>query len=145
MRNKLLYFLILFNLPAFAYDVVLTWNYSPSTNAIGYNVYFWEYNQSKTYKIDVGDTNQATIQGLTTTSTFAVTAYDSNRNESLFSNEVTYNTNSVTPYVVYLGAILNYGTNIANMSQQSQMILAITNPPPGQVYSVELVITNNPF
>ena len=74
---------------AMAADIALAWDASPSSNVTRYKVY--SGNGSRTYGTSITIGNQTTyaISGLTTgTYYFAVTALDSDGNESDYSNEI---------------------------------------------------------
>ncbi len=94
--------LILVNLtlPAFGREITLYWEPSPSPDVIGYKVYYQqgspqlplsgtEADQGSS-PIDVENSLMASVSGLQETVVyyFSVTAYDSNYNESTFSNIV---------------------------------------------------------
>ncbi len=87
-------------LPAFAREITLYWEPSPSPDVIGYKVYYQqgmpqlplsgtEADQG-TSPVDVENSLMASISGLEETVVyyFSVTAYDANYNESTFSNIV---------------------------------------------------------
>src|ERR1035441_5835723 len=85
---------LLFQLPVpAAQSVVLAWMTSPSTNVVGYNIYYETACGDYNSEINVGNTNSATVTGLLdgTTYCFAATAVDSSGVESPFSNEAVYN------------------------------------------------------
>ncbi len=83
-----------------AQDVTLSWDPSPTPDVAGYYVYYNQgqptFNPGSTdanegpSPIDAGDVLTTTLTGLTDNSIyyFSVTAYDSERNESSFSNTV---------------------------------------------------------
>jgi len=75
-----------------ARSVTLAWNPSAGTNVAGYNLYCGGASGAYTNIVDVGNTTNATISGLTEGATyfFAATAYDSSDLESDFSNEISY-------------------------------------------------------
>jgi hypothetical protein len=78
---------------AFAATVTLAWNASLSGSAVaGYILYYGDASGSYSTDVDVGNTTQAALSGLDEGKTyyFAATAYNVNRNESSFSNEVSY-------------------------------------------------------
>ncbi|MFO7765542.1 MAG: fibronectin type III domain-containing protein [Pelovirga sp.] len=92
--------LVNLSLPAFGREVTLYWEPSPSADVIGYKVYYQqgtpqvplsgtEADQGSS-PVDVENSLMATISGLQETAVyyFSVTAYDSNYNESSFSNIV---------------------------------------------------------
>jgi len=75
--------------PALATDVPLAWDASTSPNIAGYKVYYG--NGSHTYgtPITIGNLTTYTVTGLSNgTYYFSVTAFDTDGNESDFSNEV---------------------------------------------------------
>ena len=80
-------------LPALAIqDVVLTWNPSTNSDVAGYNIYFGTQSHVYTNIVGVGNVTNTTINGLVegTTYYFSATSYDSETNQSPFSNETTY-------------------------------------------------------
>jgi len=86
--------LLLFQLPVLAaQSVMLAWQPSPSTNVVGYDIYYGTACRDYDNEITVGNTNSATVTGLAdgTTYYFAATAVDSSGVESPFSNEAVYN------------------------------------------------------
>ena len=92
--------LLLFQLPVLAaQSVVLAWQPSPSTNVVGYDIYYGTACRDYDSEITVGNTNSATVTGLAdgTTYYFAATAVDSSGVESPFSNEAVYNVPSPPP------------------------------------------------
>lgn len=74
---------------AFAADVSLAWDPSPSAGVTGYKLYVGSSSRTYGAPITIGNQTQYTVTGLSAgTYFFAVTAYDANGNESGFSNEV---------------------------------------------------------
>ena len=73
-------------------SLTLSWNPSPDTNVVGYNVYSGTSSGNYSSRISVGNTTHATIVGLQEGYTyfFAVTAVNCVGQESLPSNEVSY-------------------------------------------------------
>lgn len=71
--------------------VTVVFNPSPSTNAVGYKIYSGTAHTNYTRIVDVGTNLTAKIEGFTIGQRyyFAATAYDSDGQESLFSNELT--------------------------------------------------------
>ena len=88
----LVLFSALVTLPAMAQNVMLGWQRSPDSNAVGYNIYYGTTSHIYTSKVSVGNVTNATISGLIIGSTyyFAATTYDSANQESGFSNEAIY-------------------------------------------------------
>lgn len=75
----------------------LSWQPSPDTNAIGYNLYYGVSSRDYTHIISSGNNTKATVSGMVegTTYFFAVTAYDSYGNESDYSSEISYSVPTV--------------------------------------------------
>jgi len=73
-------------------SLTLSWNPSPDTNVVGYNLYYGTCSKDYTYKLCVGDTTVATVNGLQEGYIyyFAVTAVDCVGLESEPSNEISY-------------------------------------------------------
>lgn len=73
--------------------VNLSWQPSPDTNVIGYNIYYGTASRSYTNEVSLGNISSATISGLVggVTYYFAATSYDATGDESDFSNEIEYN------------------------------------------------------
>lgn len=96
----ILVFIISFTLPAFAQDVTLSWDPSPTPEVTGYNVYYKAGNMSFPFDgtdadqgaspVDVGDVLSTTLTGLAdgVPYYFTVTAYDDSANQSTYSNIV---------------------------------------------------------
>lgn len=82
-------------------SVTLAWDHSPDTNVVGYRLYYGPRSGDYTNSVVVGYTTLATLTGLPTivTNYFAATAYDTNGEESVFSNETSYTAASATPGV----------------------------------------------
>ena len=79
--------------PAWAVQsVTLAWNASPGPGVAGYRVYYGVASRVYTSMVSVGVVTNATIPGLLegVTYYFAVTAYDGEGLESIYSNEVGY-------------------------------------------------------
>jgi predicted RNA-binding protein with TRAM domain len=75
-----------------ASSTALQWNQNADPSVTGYNLYYGGATRSYTNVLSVGDTNTATVDGLTEGKTyfFAVTAYNVEGDESDFSDETTY-------------------------------------------------------
>ena len=92
----LLYFLsfvfILIPSSAGAVQVNLAWARSTGPNVAGYIMHYGNYSRNYQYSVNVGNSTSCTISGLNegTTYYFAATAYDTQQNESGYSNEVKY-------------------------------------------------------
>lgn len=82
-------------------SLTLAWDRSPSPDVVGYTVYYGTSSHSYTNSVQTGADVVYTIRALEegTTYFFAVTAYDSNRTESDFSNEITYTVPVVQPAI----------------------------------------------
>lgn len=82
-----------FPLSTFAQNFVdLSWDASPDTNVIGYNLYYGVSSGDYTTKLTVGNSTTLVVTGLVegVTYYFAATDYDSSGDESDFSNEASY-------------------------------------------------------
>ena len=77
---------------AFPADVTLQWDANTEPDLKGYKVYYGVATRNYEYSIDVGNVTTYLLTGLTEGQTYyiAVTAYDSDNNESGYSNEVIY-------------------------------------------------------
>ena len=75
-----------------AANVTLAWDSNAETDLSGYIVYYGTASRSYPHSVDVGKVNSYEVTNLTsgTTYYFAVTAYDTQRNESAYSNEITH-------------------------------------------------------
>ena len=73
-----------------AAQVSLAW--AKSTGAAGYKMHYGNYSGNYQYTVNVGNSTSCTISGLEIGKTYyyAVTAYDTQNNESDFSNEVAH-------------------------------------------------------
>jgi len=102
-KSFLLFFLIFFVLPgafslalcasaAQAASVTLAWDKSQETDVAGYRVYYGTTSGHYTTMISVGSNTFCTITNLEPGRTYYIvaTAYDHNRNESAFSQEILY-------------------------------------------------------
>jgi hypothetical protein len=75
-----------------SYNVTLAWNPSPDPNIAGYCVYYGSASGNYTNSVMVGNVTTNTVSGLASGVTyyFAVTAYDTNGEQSAFSSEIDY-------------------------------------------------------
>jgi len=108
-------------------SVELSWNDSPDTNVVAYNVYFGTQSGQYGSPISFGDVSDVTIPGFEQGMTyyFAVSAVDAEGNESILSNEAIYTvpTTGARPpgpvheaeFRVGRHAILNDGTVTFNL------------------------------
>ncbi len=73
--------------------VTLAWDSNPDTNTVGYHILYGTTSGSYTTKIDAGNANTLVVSGLVPGPTyyFAATSYDAFGDESLPSNETTFN------------------------------------------------------
>ena len=85
-------FLILFSSPACALHITLAWDSNDEPGLAGYIVFYGTQSRYYDYDVDVGNHNSVTISGLAEDVTyyFAVTAYDTEGNESNFSQEIVF-------------------------------------------------------
>jgi hypothetical protein len=85
-------FLILFPSPACASHITLAWDSNDEPGLAGYIVYYGTQSRYYDYDVDVGNHSSVTISGLAEDVTyyFAVTAYDTQGNESGFSQEIVF-------------------------------------------------------
>jgi subtilisin len=87
--------------PAFAGDVILSWEANTESDVDGYNVYYGTASGSYGTPIDVGNQTTYTVTGLGPgTYYFAVTAYNTSGNESGFSSEVSETFTAASPGVL---------------------------------------------
>jgi hypothetical protein len=111
---------------------------SPGTNWLGRYTTF----------VDVGTNTQSTLTNLTPGETyyFVATAYASDGQESLPSNEVSYTVptspTNPPPKITYLGTRLEWWINMTSINRQNFNLMSFTNPPNGQFYRSYLILTN---
>ncbi|MGD9975582.1 MAG: LamG-like jellyroll fold domain-containing protein [Desulfatirhabdiaceae bacterium] len=76
--------------PALAAQVNLAWNANTDSSVIGYKLYYGTASRTYNAPVDVGSKTQYTLTNIVEgkTAYFAVTAYDSSRTESGFSQEL---------------------------------------------------------
>ena len=77
---------------ALAANVTLAWDANTESDLAGYKLYYGTATRNYPNNIDVGNVTTHTVPNLVDGQTyyFAVTAYDNQRNESAYSDEVTY-------------------------------------------------------
>ncbi len=92
----------LFSQDAQAGQTTLAWDPNTDAGLSGYKVYLGNASRSYQSSLDVGNKTNATVTNLQEGATyyFAVTAYDSSRNESSYSNEVVYTIPAACTYSV---------------------------------------------
>ena len=92
----------LFSQDAQAGQATLAWDPNTDSDLAGYKVYLGNASRSYQSSLDVGNKANATVTNLLAGATyyFAVTAYDSSRNESGYSNEVAYTIPAACTYSV---------------------------------------------
>ena len=83
----------LFALQSYSAQVMLEWDRSLSPNIAGYRVYYGLGSGSYSTIVDVGDNTSCVLSGLLDNRTyyFAATAYNTSNYESVFSNEISFN------------------------------------------------------
>src|SRR4051812_32000760 len=83
-------------------SVTLGWDAETSTNVAGYVVYYGTNSGQYVYRVDAGTNLSLTVTNLQAGNTyyFAITAYDSNRMESVPSSEIAY----LVPGILLLSA-----------------------------------------
>lgn len=125
-------FLVVFCSTANAASVTLAWD--PSTNALGYKLYYGTQSGVYSYSLDVGDVIQRSLSNIATGVDlfFAVTAYDST-SESNFSKELECYTlvplatvhGTITPNtpVVVSSDMTSYFTIVPDSGYQTSSIL----------------------
>lgn len=118
--------------PASAGTVSLAWDPVPDTDVAGYRVYYGTAPGNYSQSVDVGNTTQTTVSGLTdcTTYYFGVKAYDTAGNESTdYSNEISGwarpTVASSTPSAAEQGRTL--ALTIAGSNFQSGATVAFSN------------------
>jgi hypothetical protein len=96
MMQRMCFLVVLFALVACAKNacadgLFLNWNPSPSSNVIGYDVYYGATSGIYSYKVSVTGTS-VTLSNMVPGQTYyiAATAYDAAGNESPFSSEISY-------------------------------------------------------
>jgi hypothetical protein len=97
-RSKILTFVFTLSLVllcrqlAFPADVTLQWDANTEPDLKGYKIYYGTAARNYSHSVDVGNVTMYLLNGLSEGQTYyiAVTAYDSDNNESGYSNEVIY-------------------------------------------------------
>ena len=120
-RKILVLMFLTWSTPAYALDITLQWNANAETDLAGYKIYYKTRTPGPSYNgtgaaegsspIDVGNVTQFTLHGLNEDVVyfFAVTAYNTARLESGFSNEVDA-----------LGVSLDAGPNLFSLYRQPE-------------------------
>jgi hypothetical protein len=112
-------------------SVTLNWEPSPDINAVSYNIYYGTVSHNYTSVTNVGNVTVTTIGGLVegTTYYFAATTYDTQGQESGFSNEASYD--------VPAGVITNVlATMQIRSAPAGQFLLTVTGSI-NQSYDIE--------
>jgi len=114
--------------PATGLSAELTWNPSTAPTVTGYNVYYGGASHQYTNSISAGNWTNAVIPGLAqnTPYFFAATAYDSNGNESAFSNEGAFSVFTAAP-----GSRLQLATLPINFTGDPMLFSLGANAPVG--------------
>jgi hypothetical protein len=83
---------IFFQTAAFAFSLTLEWDPNSDDDLAGYIVYYGTASRQYNHDVDIGNHTSCTISGLSkgVRYFFAVTAYDDEGNESIFSSEACY-------------------------------------------------------
>ena len=117
---------LMVSLPAFAGQVSLAWTGNPDPAVAGYMLHYGQSSRSYPSKVDVGNTTTYTIAGLLEGQTYfyAVTAYDSSRTESAYSNEAS----STIPYAP---PAANFSSNV--VSGIVPLTISFTNNSTGTI------------
>jgi hypothetical protein len=71
-------------------EITLAWDANPESDVAGYKVYYGTASRKYTHSVDVGNVTQTTLPVSKKKYCIALTAYDTNGNESGFSNEVSW-------------------------------------------------------
>ncbi len=85
--------LLLLAVYGFSGTVTVAFDPIEDPDIIGYRVYYGKASRAYTHSMDIGSQNIFTLNGLEPGRTyyFAVTSYDANDNESVYSQEISYN------------------------------------------------------
>ncbi len=109
---------------AFAGDVSLAWDPSPSPNVAGYKLYVGNSSRNYGTPVMVGNQTTYTVTGLLRgTYYFAVTAFDANGNESDYSNEVSTTVGSPSAACDING---DNSINVVDLQALANIILGIS-------------------
>src|SRR6202521_5424685 len=113
-------------LPVFAGQASLAWNGNGDPAVAGYMLYYGQSSHNYSAKVDVGNTTTYPIAGLLEGQTYfyAVTAYDSSRTESAYSNEAS----STIPYAP---PAANFSSNV--VSGIVPLTISFTNNSTGTI------------
>jgi hypothetical protein len=170
-RSLLLAFAIVINIFVLSSDIArgqsisLAWNPSSSANVAGYEVFCGTNSGQYDTSVDVGAATNATITGLTggTTYYLAVLGYDSDGNQSPYSNEIT-NTVPLPPVIrtnpasqqASLGATVTFNVAVTGsgpisyqwfhgailLRAETNAILALTDVASAQAGEYSVVASN---
>ena len=82
-----------YGVSGFSGSVTVAFDPIEDPDIIGYRVYYGLVSREYTHSVDIGSQNIYTLTGLTPGRTYyvAVTSYDVNDNESVYSQEISYN------------------------------------------------------
>jgi hypothetical protein len=85
---------LLFVHPAFSAQVILQWDPNPDPRIAGYKIYYGKQSKTYPYTVDAGNKTTAILSNLETGQTYylTATAYDASKNESPFSQELSFRT-----------------------------------------------------
>jgi len=124
--------------------VTLAFDYSPDPSAVGYRVYYGVGSGHYTNSFAFGNTNLCTVSGLVWSNeyAFAVTAYNSTGEESVFSNEVLY-TPIPKPATNYVTQFIEMTETLTGpISWQTYFSVTYTNPPGVRYFRYGIATTN---
>jgi hypothetical protein len=122
--------------------VTLAWDYSPSPEVIGYNVYYGDGPRSYQHCVVVANTNYVSITTLPNDQQFffTCTAFDVTGLESEFSNEVGYHTPAAKVQVFKVTPL--WSTNVTGPWQQDTNMPVYYRTNNGLDWFMKMAITN---
>jgi hypothetical protein len=136
---------------ASAAQVSLAWAKSIGSDVAGYKMHYGSYSGTYQYTVNVGNSTSCTISGLNEGITyyFAATAYDTQQNESSYSNEVVYtvqqpgsSTNPLPPSTCSLDAKFQETTLNNGIKYYTDRAYTLTSVP-SEYVGMDLIQTPN--